>query len=296
MEAGIQDYVGEVRHGERHGQGTATWSDGKRYVGEWKKGQRHGQGSVTWSNGELFVGTWNNDQATGQGTFTWPNGSQYVGEYLNSMRHGKGTMTWPNGAKYFGEWKDDAPGGKGVQSSSTGKQHSGEFKVSFRHGRGIEYWPEGVADPNTTYYWENGEIILQSEWFRRDRERKFQELAREIGLSSDENADLSIKEKIYIIAVTTDDDEILEAPGFASRWVDARIDISESLIKTKTQSVFLTDAMETVLSHSTDELESFFDQHTLAGADRNRLLMWADWSKSAERKKIEAYFRSLPQE
>ena len=28
-------YVGEVKNGKFHGQGTYTWVDGKKYVGEW---------------------------------------------------------------------------------------------------------------------------------------------------------------------------------------------------------------------------------------------------------------------
>src|SRR5688572_7068508 len=40
-------YVGEVRDGERHGQGTYTSSDGREYVGMWYNNQRQGQGTMT---------------------------------------------------------------------------------------------------------------------------------------------------------------------------------------------------------------------------------------------------------
>ena len=30
-------YVGEHKDGKRHGQGTYTWSDGRKYVGEWNE-------------------------------------------------------------------------------------------------------------------------------------------------------------------------------------------------------------------------------------------------------------------
>jgi len=33
-------YVGEYKDGEINGQGTYTWSDGRKYVGEWKKGSK----------------------------------------------------------------------------------------------------------------------------------------------------------------------------------------------------------------------------------------------------------------
>ena len=32
-------YVGEYKDGERHGQGTYTWSDGSKYVGEYEDGE-----------------------------------------------------------------------------------------------------------------------------------------------------------------------------------------------------------------------------------------------------------------
>ena len=34
----INKFEGEFKDGEPNGQGTYTWSDGKKYVGEWKKG------------------------------------------------------------------------------------------------------------------------------------------------------------------------------------------------------------------------------------------------------------------
>ena len=39
-------YVGEEIDGKRHGQGTVTYSNGKKYVGEFKNGKKHGQGKL----------------------------------------------------------------------------------------------------------------------------------------------------------------------------------------------------------------------------------------------------------
>ena len=33
-------YVGDLKDGERHGQGTVTWSDGSKYEGEFKNWKR----------------------------------------------------------------------------------------------------------------------------------------------------------------------------------------------------------------------------------------------------------------
>ena len=44
-------YVGEIKDGEWHGQGTFTYDDGSKYVGEWKNGKKNGQGIETFADG-----------------------------------------------------------------------------------------------------------------------------------------------------------------------------------------------------------------------------------------------------
>ena len=63
-------YVGEGIDGKRHGQGTVTYSNGKKYVGEFKNGKKHGQGTETYPNGSKYVGEFKNGKYHGQGTFT----------------------------------------------------------------------------------------------------------------------------------------------------------------------------------------------------------------------------------
>jgi hypothetical protein len=46
---------GLTLNGERHGQGTYTFQDGKTYVGTWHHGLRHGQGALTFPNGDTYV-------------------------------------------------------------------------------------------------------------------------------------------------------------------------------------------------------------------------------------------------
>ena len=48
----------EFKDGKKHGQGTYTYSEGRKYVGEWKDGLRHGLGTYTLKDGRKIVGKW----------------------------------------------------------------------------------------------------------------------------------------------------------------------------------------------------------------------------------------------
>ena len=51
------NYTGERNSkGQRHGQGTLTYADGKTYTGEFKDGERNGQGTYTWPDGHTYTG------------------------------------------------------------------------------------------------------------------------------------------------------------------------------------------------------------------------------------------------
>lgn len=123
-------YVGRLKNGISHGQGTFTDKNGNTCSGEWKghktgkniiciftngnifkgeliNGKRNGQGTFTWSNSNKYVGEFKDDKRTGQGTFIWVNGDKYVGEYKDGKREGYGTVTSVNGYKYTGNWKED---------------------------------------------------------------------------------------------------------------------------------------------------------------------------------------------
>ena len=54
----INKFEGEHKNGEPNGQGTVTYSNGKKYVGGWKDGKINGQGTYTWSDGKKYVGEW----------------------------------------------------------------------------------------------------------------------------------------------------------------------------------------------------------------------------------------------
>ncbi len=89
--------------------GEMRFPNGERYVGELKDGQPHGQGTFIWPNGEKYVGEWRNGQRNGFGRFFWADGNKYDGQFRNNKKHGQGTLTYANGRQYVGEFKDGQP-------------------------------------------------------------------------------------------------------------------------------------------------------------------------------------------
>ena len=110
-------YVGEEIDGKRHGQGTVTYSNGKKYVGEFKNGKKHGQGTQTWTSGDKYVGEFKDGKYHGQGTYTYSDGRKYVGEFKNWKQHGKGVSTARDGQRWY-------------------TFYDGEFKKGHFHGQG----------------------------------------------------------------------------------------------------------------------------------------------------------------
>ena len=59
-------YVGELKDGKPHGQGTCTYADGDKYVGEYRDGKPHGQGTFTYPDGRVKKGTWRDGEFVGR--------------------------------------------------------------------------------------------------------------------------------------------------------------------------------------------------------------------------------------
>ena len=64
------------------------------YIGEYKHGVRHGKGEFEFIGGDKYVGEFRNNKRHGQGTFALVSGNKYVGEFKDGKRHGQGTYTY----------------------------------------------------------------------------------------------------------------------------------------------------------------------------------------------------------
>ena len=130
-------YVGQLKEGAFHGDGTMTWSDGSKYVGQWMGDSPHGDGMYILSDGKKYEGRfenghlnmdgygveihydgyvvqWKDDTRPGYGTLILLDGTQYVGQY----RVGKGT--WIDSMINYSRWRDYRPHGKGALYNSKG--------------------------------------------------------------------------------------------------------------------------------------------------------------------------------
>ena len=175
-------YVGEKKDGNPHGQGTLTFSSGKKYVGEFKDGKQHGQGTYTYPKKEghkfaaKYEGEWKNGKKDGQGTWKHPYGRTYVGEFKDGRWHGKGVTTARDGQRWFtfydGEFKKGKFHGQGKlvvtktdpHGKLLGRWNLGKWKGmtiigEFRNGN---FW-------NTKSYNDKGEqqtfSVNQGEWY-----------------------------------------------------------------------------------------------------------------------------------
>ena len=87
--------------------GTYYYNDGENYEGEWKDGERHGQGSLYDSIGiKLYEGKWEDDKENGYGTYYYENGARYEGEFKDGELHGQGQM-FSDGSTKVGRFEHD---------------------------------------------------------------------------------------------------------------------------------------------------------------------------------------------
>ena len=58
-------YIGDFKHGEKHGKGEFHWNDGRVYKGEWENGDMNGHGIMTYPDGTKETGKWKDDEFIG---------------------------------------------------------------------------------------------------------------------------------------------------------------------------------------------------------------------------------------
>ena len=132
-------YIGGLKDGNMHGEGTLNSADGFIYKDGFKDGEMHGEGKLSWANG-TYSGGFKDGKMHGEGTLTGADGRSYSGEFQDNEYHGQGTLTLETytGSSYSGGFKDGKYHGEGTCTDATnGISYSGEFKDDKHHGEGI---------------------------------------------------------------------------------------------------------------------------------------------------------------
>jgi len=88
-------YTGMFVKNRLHGQGTATWTDGKKYTGMWKNSLKHGKGKEIKANGDEYDGEWENDLPHGYGIRKFKDGRKWEGTWKKGQMVGEGTIYIP---------------------------------------------------------------------------------------------------------------------------------------------------------------------------------------------------------
>jgi hypothetical protein len=88
---------------------TRDYPSGGKYVGEMRDGQRNGQGTYWYASGDIYEGAWKEGKKHGWGIYRWPDGNRYEGEWVNGERHGMGVFVFADGGLFDGEWRHNNP-------------------------------------------------------------------------------------------------------------------------------------------------------------------------------------------
>lgn len=74
-----------------------TYEDGRVYIGTMKDGKFHGEGTLTLPNGKKYVGTFKDGLFNGKGSMIFPDGNKLDGNWRQGHFNGKGKLQEVNG-------------------------------------------------------------------------------------------------------------------------------------------------------------------------------------------------------
>jgi hypothetical protein len=93
-------YAGEFEEGDKHGEGTEYYADGKvKYKGNFRDNLRSDYGVYFYRNGDKYAGWFQNNVPNGKGTYYFADGSRLVASFKNGQPTPGGTMYESNGAR-----------------------------------------------------------------------------------------------------------------------------------------------------------------------------------------------------
>ncbi len=95
--------IGEWHEDERHGYVEYEWDDSgmDNYYGQMKHGNKEGYGREEWNYGKVIEGQFKNNKPNGYGIWFFQE-DRYHGEFKNGKFDGYGLMKYKNNDEYDG--------------------------------------------------------------------------------------------------------------------------------------------------------------------------------------------------
>ncbi|GAB2516651.1 M48 family metalloprotease [Spirosoma aerophilum] len=108
--AGNRATVGCVSGDCEDGTGVFVYPTRERYAGEFEEGDKHGEGTEYYADGKLkYKGNFRDNLRSDYGVYYYRNGDKYAGWFQNNMPNGKGTYYFADGEKVVATFKNGQP-------------------------------------------------------------------------------------------------------------------------------------------------------------------------------------------
>jgi hypothetical protein len=130
-------------HEDRPIRGKYVYHDGSFYIGDLKEGKRHGQGSYQFVNGDQYSGQFEEGEIEGVGLLVSGQSDElYSGEFHCGKKHGEGEFRTSN-FDYMGKFRADKMEGQGtlvMKQSKVFSSYTGGFKDNYPEGQGVLFY------------------------------------------------------------------------------------------------------------------------------------------------------------
>jgi hypothetical protein len=128
-------YQGEFKSGQFHGQGKLVFVRGGFYEGEFTQGRMTGKGTLVDSDDTRYDGLLVNGEYEGQGKIIYSSKAAYEGGFSQGQYHGQGKYT-DKDTWYEGQFDEGDFAGKGEYVDYQGDHFKGEVKSWVANGKG----------------------------------------------------------------------------------------------------------------------------------------------------------------
>lgn len=140
-------YLGCIKDGKRHGNGSMTFSNYDTYEGCWSEGNMEGYGIYHFYDPDtdkfcgVYKGLFHKNLFEGYGELEIRKES-YRGFWKENMRNGEGISIFQDGSCFHGLWKDDHIV-QGELLLGNGDRYAGQFSNGIYNGNGKYFWKGG---------------------------------------------------------------------------------------------------------------------------------------------------------